>query len=438
MYTRKFTRGVALLVVMFAPAISLSQDIVITNPNGLNALWNQIPDNGTVREGGPVTLQDGTQHECAALALRRFKRNLNNLEQSRAISSIVSGYFSALSVVVPGGYAKYAFTALKTAYAAYSAESPEEFKREMVKEAIKQIGSAGIRIPTDKTLETALGQAYEQIIDAIFKMEPKSIYDQPISLQPCSRGSINITLQPAPPDTRDTTMRYELAFTIEEDCECRYPEITGGTLKLKSYRIWGTMPVTVTNIEFEDNIIRSDKIKLTMAYGAPVFNVSAECDCGNISYTPNTFFAGVSTVFEDAGSNACNLWGLKAAYVHMLATQLAVTGDASFYVGSISGVKYTRLQLLLGVAMMNMLMPTDRLSISPHVLLGISNLRSKYAMNEAMSNANFTAMAGTDVSYQLNPKTKLTAKLDYNPVFSKGGTANNFVVSAGVSIPLLK
>lgn len=410
-------------------------EIVITNPDGLNNLWSKIPDNGTVKEG-EVNLVGNTQPECAGLALRRFKRNLNNLGLIKSIKDVASGGFTALSLVVPGGYAKYALTALKMTYKALSADSPEEFENEAVKETIKQIGGAGISIKDRKVLEKALKETFKKIVDRLFKAAKKDLYNKPINIAPCSNGSVTISLNPPPEG--DTLMQFTLSYTMDEECNCNYPDqaISGSVQKLKKYSVWGSMPVTVKNIEFEEVFFhvagRKDKIKLTMEYGTPEFNVSAECDCGNISYTsPDELFAGASTIFENSNPGF-NLFGVNATYTHPVRTHVGLTADAGIYFGKNYMVEYTKMQLLAGFSYL----PArgKKILFSPHVLAGIVHVRSKYASVTGAS-ISFGIAAGTDIEMPVSDKMAIAARADYNPVFGNA-TSNNFRMSLGVKVLL--
>lgn len=149
----------------------------------------------------------------------------------------------------------------------------------------------------------------------------------------------------------------------------------------------------------------------------------------------NNLFAGFSTIFEDSYQRF-NTYGLNLAFTHPVKNRLGITGDGGIYFGSDNGVHYTKLQLLGGISFLPLYNQYNKVSFSPHVLAGISNISSKYTSNAGSftnSNMAFSMAAGTDIFFPLNNRTGITARVDYNPTFSSGGIKNNFLVAAGVS-----
>lgn len=424
-----------------APHSFAQTDIVIKNPNGLNDLWVKIPDNGTVKEG-EVELVGNTQPECAGLALKRFKRNLNSLGLVSSVKDVVSGGFTALGLVVPSGYAKYALLALKMTYKALSADSPEEFIDASVKEAIKQIGSNGIKIKDQTLVEKALKEGYKKIVDKLLKAPKQDLYNKPLTQAPCKNGSVKLTLEP--PAAGDKSMQFTLTFNMDEECDCLYPDknVSGSAQKLKRYNIWGTMPVTVSEIEFETVIGhvlgRKDKINLTLEYGKPEIHVDAECDCGNISYrAPYELFTGASTIFEDGGNGYFNTYGGNVAFTLPVSDHIGITADAGFYTGTDNSVKYNKTQVLVGVSLLPVKHDRNELSFSPHVLAGIASVTSTINSFSNTSTA-LSAAAGVDAVLAVSSKAGIAARADYNPVFNSNGVSSNFRLSLGVAFRLMR
>ncbi len=158
-------------------------------------------------------------------------------------------------------------------------------------------------------------------------------------------------------------------------------------------------------------------------------NCSLPSDC-------NSFFIGSSTIFEDNNPDRFNTFGGNVAYIHPLSSRLGITGDAGIHFGSNKSVNYTKLQVLVGVSLLPVNNTHSEFSFSPHLLAGVSNVSSKYKTggnSYSNSSTGFSLAAGTDISYSLNNKTGITARLDYNPTFSTGGVKNNFRLSLGVS-----
>ena len=416
-------------------------DIIIKNPDGLNDLWVNIPDNGTVKEG-EVDLVGNTQPECAGLALKRFKRNLNSLGLVSSLKSVVSGGFTALGLVVPSGYAKYALLALKMTYKAMTADSPEQFIDESVKEAIKQIGSNGIKIKDQGILEKALKESYKKIVDQLLKAPKKDLYNKPLTQAPCKNGSVKITLEP--PAAGDQSMQFTLTFNMDEECDCLYPDksVSGGAQKLKRYNIWGSMPVTVSNIEFDPVTIHAfghqDKINLTLEYGKPEIHVDAACDCGDVSYrAPNELYAGFSSIFEDGGTKYFNTYGGNVAYTHPVSDYIGITGDAGAYTGTSNSVHYTKMQVMIGVSLLSVKHNPGELTFSLHVLAGIASVTSKIG-NYNNTGTAFAAAAGVDVIMPVSSKAGLALRADYNPVFNSNKVASNFRAGLGVAFRLMR
>ena len=423
------------LVVLVSISLRLfaQVEIVITNPDGLNNLWSKIPDNGTVKQG-EVDLVGNTQPECAGLALQRFKRNLNALGLTKSLKDVASGAFTVLGLVVPGGYAKYALTALKMTYKAMAADSPEEFEQDAVKETIKQIGGSGIAVKDSKALEKALKEAFKKIVDGLFKSAKRDLYNKPLNLEPCKSGSVKITLEPPPEG--DTSMQFTLTFAMDEECDCKYPDqnVSGGVQKLKKYNVWGSMPVTIQKMEFEPVRFhvagRKDKINLTMEYGTPEFHVSAECGCGDISYTsPDELFVGTSVIFEDGAG--LNLTGVDLTYAHAVSGRVSVVADAGWYAGK-KTISYTKLQFLAGAAYL--LNPGSKVLVTPHLLAGAVHLKAKYGNSTSKSTA-FSLAAGTDLTIPVSGKLSVAAHADYNPTIGNK-TANNIRASLGMKVHL--
>jgi len=148
------------------------------------------------------------------------------------------------------------------------------------------------------------------------------------------------------------------------------------------------------------------------------------------------FFIGPSTIFENGGD--FNTFGLNSAYTHRLKGRIGVTGDAGVHFGSQGNTKYTKLQLLAGVSLLPVANNTNKATLSPHLLVGVSNVSSKFSYNSTSftnSNTGFALAAGTDVAFPIG-RTTAAARVDYNPTFSSGGTSSNFRISVGVNIPL--
>jgi hypothetical protein len=150
---------------------------------------------------------------------------------------------------------------------------------------------------------------------------------------------------------------------------------------------------------------------------------------------PNTFFAGLGLVNEDAG-NRFNTYGGNIAYNHMVSTILGVTGDAGAYFGKNNNTNYTKLQVLAGISIAASKQNASIL-FTPHVLAGIANIHSKYSFGNYSSSSgttSFAAAVGLDIMKKINNKTAVGIRADYNPVFAKGGVKQNFRLAAGASL----
>jgi urease beta subunit len=199
----------------------------------------------------------------------------------------------------------------------------------------------------------------------------------------------------------------------------------------------------ITNYDTTLDIKMNIKICIKIKYIDSSGTVRKTTDtCRTIKFNPGIAFKncdeiyiGPSTIFEDNNPDRFNTFGGNIAYTHPLISRLGITGDAGFYFGSNKGFDYTKLQVLIGVSILPVNNSQNEFSFSPHLLAGISNVSSKYKTDMTSysnSSTGFSLAAGTDISYSLNNKTGITARLDYNPTISTGGVKNNFRLGLGI------
>ena len=149
----------------------------------------------------------------------------------------------------------------------------------------------------------------------------------------------------------------------------------------------------------------------------------------------NDLFIGLSAIFEDGGGKYFNTYGPTVAYTHALNGRFGITGDAGFYFGSNNGIDYTKLQLLGGASLLPQY--SDKVAFSPHLLVGVANVHSKYSFNNMSftgSNTAFSLAAGTNISFPINNRIQVAARADYNPTFASGGVKSNFRIGVGIDI----
>ena len=421
-------------MLLLPATISLhAQDLTVEvkNKDLLNKFFYKIPDDVTNKDN--VTLQDGTTEDCANLSVKRFKRVINQLAKDDAIKTALDVAFKGLGLVVPGGAAKYALTALETAVKAATADDPDEFKKEVVKEAIKQVGEAGLKIKDAVAFEKSLQEFYKKIVDDLFG-KTKELFAKNLTEKPCENGTLVMRI--VPPKDKEPMNQFTLEFTINEECGCKYPDkLLESAMKLKSYYIFGKMTIKIDDIKFVPRKWRSDLVELTLSYGEPEFTVRANCNCDetalptddNISQPEPSLFAGASLISED-GYNRFFTYGVNVAYTHPIGNRLGITGDGGLWFGSNNSVNYTKAQLLGGIS----ILPREtggKILLTPHVLGGIVNVRASANGNGSTS---LSAAVGADASFRLGKTLRAAARADYNPAFAGGGVSHNFRLSLGL------
>ncbi|MFI5185771.1 MAG: hypothetical protein ACHQF0_03555 [Chitinophagales bacterium] len=151
----------------------------------------------------------------------------------------------------------------------------------------------------------------------------------------------------------------------------------------------------------------------------------------------NQLFVGPSIIFEDNNQHF-NTYGVNLAFTRSVIGRLGLTADAGIHFGSENIVNYTKLQLLGGVS----LLPgqdNNKLSFSPHLLGGVSSVKSKYKLETTSFGNNSTGFCmaiGTDIYFPLNNKITIAARADYNPSFASGNIINNYRVGVEINLRL--
>ncbi|MFI5132940.1 MAG: hypothetical protein ACHQEB_01325 [Chitinophagales bacterium] len=454
----KFIKGPAVLVILLANnniSYSQSADVKISNADAINNFFYKIPLDVTDQtgEGGAVTLVGGTKEDCANLALKRLQRNIYNITKSDAIVTAVNGLFSALGVIVPGGYAKYALVAAKMTFKALTAGDADKFEEDAIKEAIKQIGAAGLEIKDSKALTKALKELYKKIIDKMFGDKKELInYNKP-PLDPCQITSLIVEI--VPPKEGEPMNQFTLQFTADEQCNCKYPpKELEPAFKLKSYNIWGTMTITIDSIEYVKRTWPiKDDVKVTLSYGNPHYNVRAECDCGDISFTPTETVCSQSNEvvllasYVHFGDNSFhyNSFGGSGEFTRFIKPQLGATIDAGIYFHKESQNQatqnYTQMNITGGITYLPVKKESgcdSKFVFSTHALFGISSYMQKASYNGNTNNStlhSFTMNIGAAADWKISKQIKIRLpQVDYAPTFFGSNTQNNFRISAGADL----
>jgi hypothetical protein len=149
-----------------------------------------------------------------------------------------------------------------------------------------------------------------------------------------------------------------------------------------------------------------------------------------------TLSAGFSTIFEDAGTEHFNTFGINGEFTYPVNRCMGATGDAGIYWGSNNGYSYTKTQVLIGTSVLPM-SPFDNklIGVEPHLLAGFSMIDTKYGSFKFPSTTSFSMDAGADITYPFMGN-RFYARVDYNPVFGKQDVANNIRVGVGIDIPI--
>jgi|GEM_PF-3447448 hypothetical protein len=154
----------------------------------------------------------------------------------------------------------------------------------------------------------------------------------------------------------------------------------------------------------------------------------------------NVLTGGFSTIFEDAGTEHFNTFGINGEFMHPFSSMLGAVGDAGVYFGSNNGVSYNKIQVMVGASILP-ITPFDNklIGIEPHLLAGFSRVGYNYKAfsfpGSTGSNTSFCMAAGTDITYPIH-NNLFYARIDYNPTFAKTATGNNIRVGVGIDIPI--
>ena len=141
-----------------------------------------------------------------------------------------------------------------------------------------------------------------------------------------------------------------------------------------------------------------------------------------------------------ATTNRFNPSGINCTYTQPIAGRVGVSGDAGIYFGNNGPVNFNKMQLLGGINLQTTT-ASQGLSISPHVLLGITNIHSKYKFGEGSFSYNSlgpTISIGSDFSYPVNKHLSVVAKADYQPTLITGCINHDFRFGFGIKIDFTK
>jgi hypothetical protein len=146
------------------------------------------------------------------------------------------------------------------------------------------------------------------------------------------------------------------------------------------------------------------------------------------------FYGGLSTILEDSKPDKIMTFGPNIGFTYPINKNFGLTADAGLLFGSSNNTKYTKFQLYGGASLLSVALGNGNVSLSPHLLAGYSNTRSKYeSATEGYSQGCFSMLAGTNINFPIG-RTIVRGTLDYNPVFAEGHMHSN--IRAGIGIPL--
>jgi hypothetical protein len=143
-------------------------------------------------------------------------------------------------------------------------------------------------------------------------------------------------------------------------------------------------------------------------------------------------FLGGSFINEDNNANRFNTYGGTIVYNKNMNGKFGITGEVGIYFGKNNGNDYTKFQVLGGVSLFPQV--SDKIFISPHVLAGITHLKTEYGNTYSYTGTSFALAAGTDIGVPVSHRVIINLRTDYNPTFYAKNVQNNFWISAGLYI----
>lgn len=462
-YTTYCMKNVVTLVLLCFCLITAAQneepmDVKVKVPEMtalINKLWVNLPTNCTVPSSVTV---DAGEETCAGLALKHFRYIITDCSISDGMKQAIKTEFKILKLIPVGKAAGVMLDIADLTVKALTAESPESFESDLANYGFGKIAVDNVvdklkeLLPPDVGTDV-LGNLSKLYFDELWDEARKAILPDEQSYQ-ChpENGSCkdNIFMTLLPYTGTDPKILGRFAFDANGECACKLGCGSSPQPLLNTWSLHGEMNLVVEKAEVVEirphwySLSKVKVLQIKVGTAAPTYHVQANCDCtnSNISNTvyetasaqPGNFFLGIGFVNEDAG-NRFSLFGVNAAYTHPVSTTVGITGDAGVYFRKLDMINYRRIQLLAGPSLL-LNNTKSKLSFSPHILAGMANTRSKYseANADAYTNTSFAAAIGTDASMKLNQKIGAGLRVDYNPVFAKGGVVHNIRFSAGVRL----
>ena len=183
------------------------------------------------------------------------------------------------------------------------------------------------------------------------------------------------------------------------------------------------------------NLLEKWRCRITglLVWGCFAFPAMAQVT-GNKSSNQKWLYTGLATTnrFSPSGANFT---------FTQSAGRLGITGDAGIYFGKTGVTTLNKFQFLGGIDLLPSPGSNSSIQFSPHLLLGVTDINSKYKLRtESFSHNQIgpSAAIGANISFPINNKTSFVLKADYTPTLLSGCLQKDFRFGGGLKIALGK
>jgi hypothetical protein len=133
--------------------------------------------------------------------------------------------------------------------------------------------------------------------------------------------------------------------------------------------------------------------------------------------------------------------GINVGYGQAITNRIGINADAGMYFGKTGPTTLNKFQFLGGPSLLPSENSGQKISISPYVLAGITDLRTTVKFNDASFKSNqfgFSVAAGANISLPISNSSSLFFKADFNPTWINGCMQKDVRLGAGLKITLGK
>jgi hypothetical protein len=414
----------------------------------INRIWVRLP-NGDCMTLPSFVVDQSNNEPCSALALWRFRYRLTVWDIGDGLKDAIKTEFKLVKLIPAGKVTSYAIDVADLVAKALTANSPADFASDLGSFGFGKIVADNV---TDKLKDLlgddALTGTTENLaklyFDEVWNLAKTSIMGdgEPYTRQATGDCTDNIRISIEPYDGDDRRIFARLVYSIDGDCNCNVTCRGAPGLRLKTWNVHGEMPLLIESAETtEDGYLwwKKPALHIVLRAGDPTYLVQADCNCpqnssvsSDASYeqkSASDLFAGAGLISEDAGKRF-SLFGVNVAYTKEITSPVGLTADGGIYFRKQDMVSYRRIQGLVGPSFT----PAQKASFvfRPHILAGVANTRSKFEGTEnSFSTTSFAAAVGTDLIIK-KQRTGVEVRVDYNPVFPRGGAIHNVRFGVGI------